>query len=202
VKLANVTVAQLDYLVAALDAETWKDAAEQVGVSPSAFSQGIAELERRLGIELFERAGRRRIPLPAAIEAARHASRILGDVGQLTRWASTVREGESGRLNIGMIDTAAVHHFGDTLVKYRTELPDVELRLTVQPSASLQERVGPDRLCCTSARRCARRTTSCRRAVVRVRATNDPKKFTPNLGTLGRFSARVSHTRGDRSGPS
>ncbi|MBP7596286.1 MAG: LysR family transcriptional regulator, partial [Candidatus Microthrix sp.] len=49
------------YLRAAARAPSWTEAAAQLGVTQSALSQGIAELERRLGITLFERLGRRRV---------------------------------------------------------------------------------------------------------------------------------------------
>jgi DNA-binding transcriptional LysR family regulator len=137
VKLANVTVSQLEYLDAALAHDTWKDAAAAVGVSPSAFSQGLAELERRLGVALFDRQGRQRTARPEARVAAEHGTRILAELRGLSRWAEETREGGVGQLTIGMIDTAAVHHFGDALVAFRTAHPDVSLRLLVQPSASL-----------------------------------------------------------------
>jgi hypothetical protein len=60
--LPNLSVQQLDYLVAVHDAPTWADAAAAVGVTPSALSQGLSELERRLGVALFARDGRRRVP--------------------------------------------------------------------------------------------------------------------------------------------
>jgi DNA-binding transcriptional LysR family regulator len=134
---ANVTASQLEYLVAVLDNESWKDAAVQVGVSPSALSQGLSELERRLGIPLFDRQGRRRIATAAAHEAGRHATRILAEMRELGRWAAEVRDGSAGQVSIGMIDTAAIHHFGDALVGFRNEHPDVTLRLLVHPSGHL-----------------------------------------------------------------
>lgn len=110
-----------------------------MGVSPSAFSQGITELERRLGLQLFEREGRRRVPNEFAYTAAEHARRILGEMQNLGQWVQAVREGDTGRLTIGMIDTAAVHHFGDVLMAYRRRYPDVAVHLTVRPSAHLFE---------------------------------------------------------------
>ncbi len=56
--LPQLTIQQLDYLVAVADHATWAEAAASLGVTPSALSQGLAELERRLGIGLFERVGR------------------------------------------------------------------------------------------------------------------------------------------------
>ena len=118
-KLANVTTSQLEYLAAVIAEPSWKDAAANVGVSPSALSQGIAELERRLGVRLFDKQGRRRMPTAEATVALAHATRILAEMRELSRWAEQARGGSVGQLSIGMIDTAASHHFGDTLVGFR-----------------------------------------------------------------------------------
>lgn len=140
-KLANVTTSQLEYLVAAVTEPTWKAAAATVGVSPSALSQGISELERRLGVRLFDKQGRRRVPTAEADAALIHASRILGEVRELTRWAEEARGGGVGQLSIGMIDTAAIHHFGDTLISFRRAHPALTVRLLVQPSNALLDQL-------------------------------------------------------------
>ena len=135
--LTNLSSAQLEYLVAATEQPTWKDAASAVGVTPSALSQGIAELERRLGITLFDRHGRKRIPTATGLEAAERAQRVLAELRELHQWAGEVREGRVGDLSIGMIDTAAIHHFGDVLVGFRTAYPSLVVRLQVRPSNEL-----------------------------------------------------------------
>ncbi len=136
-KLANVTTSQLEYLVAAHSSATWKDAAAVVGVSGSALSQGIGELERRLGVRLFQKQGRRRVATAAADDVLPYAVRILAEMRELSRWAEQARGGGVGQLSIGMIDTAAIHHFGDTLIGFRRDHPDLTVRLLVQPSNTL-----------------------------------------------------------------
>jgi len=132
------TAAQLRYLVAAIDAGSWTAAAERLEVSASAFTQGISELERRLGdIELFAKEGRRRVPTAEATTVAGHARSILDELEALDRWAALSRSGDVGTIRAGMIDTAAVHHFGDALVRFRTLHPDLDVHLTVRPSAEL-----------------------------------------------------------------
>jgi len=141
VKLANITTSQLEYLLSAVEEPTWKDAAAKNGVSPSALSQGITELERRLGVRLFDKQGRKRVPTSEAHNAASHASRILAEMRELTRWAAEARGGGTGQLSIGMIDTAAIYHFGDTLVSFRRDFPDLTVRLQVQPSNLLLDQL-------------------------------------------------------------
>lgn len=135
--LPDLTVRQLEYLAAVSASSTWAVAAGTLGVTPSALSQGIAELERRLGLRLFERRGRRRIPTPQAVPVIDHARRVLAQTADLAAWAAETRSGRRGRLRIGMIDASAIGHHPDALRTFRRSHPAVELHLTVAPSADL-----------------------------------------------------------------
>jgi DNA-binding transcriptional LysR family regulator len=135
--LPDLSIRQLEYLVAVADASSWAVAADGVGVSPSALSQGLAELERRIGVPLFERDGRRRRIRDSAAPAVSHARHVLGLTGDLANWADRLREGRTGRLRLGMIDAAAVGHHSGAVRRFRADRPDVDLRLRVAPSAPL-----------------------------------------------------------------
>ena len=135
--LPNLTVQQLEYLVAVSRADTWADAAASVGVTPSALSQGLAELERRVGVVIFERRGRRRVIAPSAHQVLAHAEAVVARTQDLARWAAGRRAGRSGQARVGMIDAAAVHHFPHVLRRFRQDRPDVDLRLSVAPSGPL-----------------------------------------------------------------
>lgn len=135
--LPDLSIRQLEYLVAVDEAPTWASAAQAVGVSPSALSQGLAELERRLGVALFDRESRRRQLRPAALPVVAHARQVLGLTADLARWADRLRRGAAGRVRLGMIDAAAVVHYPDDLQAFRTEHPEIELLIRVAPSASL-----------------------------------------------------------------
>jgi DNA-binding transcriptional LysR family regulator len=135
--LPNLGIQHLEYLRAVLAAPTWAQAAADVGVTPSALSQGIRELERRLGVTLFERSGRRQVLRPQAAEVAAYADRVLAQTRDLARWADEARSGRAGRVRLGLIDAAAVHHFPDALRAFRDERPDVDLHLVVAPSGAL-----------------------------------------------------------------
>ena len=141
-QLPDLSVRQLEYLDAVTRAPTWATAAAELGVTPSALSQGLAELERRLGVPLFERQGRRRVPTDAAGPVIDHARRVLNQTADLARWAADRRHGRTGRLRVGMIDAAAVGHHPEALRTFRRQRPDVELHLTVAPSAPLLAQLG------------------------------------------------------------
>jgi len=135
--LPDLTIRQMAYLVAVVDEATWAMAAERVGVSPSALSQGLAELERRLGVPLFEPQGRRRVLRRSARPVVDHARRVLALTRDLVDWTDRVRGGRHGRVRLGMIDVAAVVHFPAAVAAFRAEHPDVGLTLSVAPSAQL-----------------------------------------------------------------
>lgn len=137
--LPDLSIRQLEYLVAVADHETWAVAADEVGVTGSALSQGLSELERRLGIPLFERSGRRRVLRATAEPVLEHARQVLAITGDLARWAERSRDADVGSLRVGMIDVAAVHHFADTLHEFRDNHPDLNLHLRVAPSGTLIE---------------------------------------------------------------
>ncbi|HEU5083430.1 MAG TPA: LysR family transcriptional regulator [Acidimicrobiales bacterium] len=133
----QLTTQQLEYLVAVDTHGTWAEAAAALGVTPSALSQGIAELERRLGIALFARDGRRRVPTRDHAEVLRYAESTLAATRDLARWLASRQAGTTGAVRLGMIDAAATHHFRDVLRRHRRHRPDVALRLAVGPSRSL-----------------------------------------------------------------
>lgn len=135
--LPDVSIRQLEYLVAVTEHPTWSDAAAAVGVSASALSQGLGELQRRIGVALFEPDGRRRRFRPEARPVLAHARQVLALTGDLVAWSERVAGGATGRVRVGMIDVAAVVHFAGVLASFRREHSDVDLTLTVAPSGAL-----------------------------------------------------------------
>ena len=135
--LPDLSIRQLEYLVAVDTSPTWAIAAERVGVSASALSQGLAELEKRVGIVLFDRAGRRRVLRPTARPVLEHAQQLIALTGDLARWSQRTRDADQGEIRLGMIDAAAVHHFPHILRSFRDNHPDLDFHLRVAPSADL-----------------------------------------------------------------
>ncbi len=136
-QLPDISIRQLEYLVAVADSPTWAVAAAEVGVSPSALSQGLAELERRVGVDLFRSEGRRRVVREAASPVLDHARQVVSLTGDLQAWSERVRGASVGSVRVGMIDVAALVHFPDVLAKFRSDRPHVDLHLTVAPSRGL-----------------------------------------------------------------
>ena len=199
---SSLTTQQLEYLLAIDRTATWAEAAAGVGVTPSALSQGIAELERRLGVALFERDGRRRVPTRDHAEVLRYAEQTVAATRDLARWADGRRGGRSGRVRLGLIDAAATHHCRDVLREYRDARPDVELRLTVGPSSALLAgpRAGPTSTssCASSLRRRHRGSRSRPCSTTRWPCSRPPgteREPTGRLGSVGDVPVGLAHPR-------
>lgn len=135
--LPDISIRQLEYLIAVADSPSWKSAAERVGVSPSALSQGLAELERRVGVPIFEADGRRRLIRASATPVLDHARRVVTATSDLATWSASLSAAATGRVRLGMIDVAAVTHFPDVLRTFRADRGGVDLTLSVAPSREL-----------------------------------------------------------------
>lgn len=132
---------QLAYLREVERSGTFTEAAERLGVSQPALSQSLAELERRLGVPLFERHGRLRVLTEAGREVARFASEVLGRAAELRGWLTAYQDGAGGTLTVGMIDAASLYALPEAVRAFRDAFPGVTLRLVVDDSTTLADRL-------------------------------------------------------------
>lgn len=104
--MRNVTIRQLQMLVASAEAGSFTRAGEKLFVSPAAVSFQIKQLEDQFGFSLFERIGRRVDPTDAGHALLGFARTVLQ---ALTDADDTLRslEGEvAGRIRLGAVSTA------------------------------------------------------------------------------------------------
>lgn len=137
----NLHLHQLAYLLAVARTGGVTRAAEVSHVSQPALSQALAELERRLGVPLLERAGRGRRLTPAGQEVAAFAERVLADAAGLERTLVAYSSGDGGVLRVGMIDAASIYLLPEAIRAFRAAYPAVDLRITVETSGELLRRL-------------------------------------------------------------
>ncbi|MEZ4553806.1 MAG: LysR family transcriptional regulator [Dehalococcoidia bacterium] len=132
---------QLTYLREVARLEGFTRAADALGVSQPALSQSLADLERRLGVPLFERDGRLRRLTSEGREVLAFAERSLADLAGLRERLAARRLGEAGVLRVGMIDAASLYVLPSVIGRYRALYPEVELSLLVDTSTALISRL-------------------------------------------------------------
>lgn len=117
--------------LAALDHGSLMAAARALGTSQPTLGRHIAELERQLGVVLFERTARGLLPTPAARQLAGPA-RAMALGAQALRHAANGREaGLAGTVRITASQPVACVLLPPMLVRLRAALPDTEIILLV-----------------------------------------------------------------------
>lgn len=123
-------VRQLSYVVAVVDNGTFTAAADACHVTQPTLSQGIAALERELGVQLFNRV-RRGVVLTAAGEALLTPARVATGALRTARDAVAAVKGVvSGTLDIVTLPTLAAAPTADIVGAFRRAHPGVTVRIS------------------------------------------------------------------------
>ena len=99
-------------------------------VSQPAVSFQIKQLEKRLGVRLIERIGRKAVPTAAGSELLEHAARIQGEVEATLEAMARHAGGTIGRVRIGTGATACIFLLPPLLRELRGRFPDLEITVT------------------------------------------------------------------------
>ncbi|SHF21250.1 LysR family transcriptional regulator, hydrogen peroxide-inducible genes activator [Kaistia soli DSM 19436] len=141
-----ITLRQLRYFEALARHLHFGRAAEECGISQPALSQQIQEMEAMLVLPLVERGARRLALTPKGEEIARRATRILGDVRDLTDFASHGGGVLSGTLKLGVIPSVAPYVLPKVLPLVHEAYPGLELHLRETRTDQLRQELAQGRL--------------------------------------------------------
>ena len=131
------TLQQLRYLVAIADAGSFGAAADDEFVSQPALSSQIKELERKLGVTLFERSARGAMLTSHGVEVVERARVVLREMNDLVE--TTKHDGNQlrGRIGLGVIPTLAPYVLPDVVRAFTSEHADAELHIRELQTAHL-----------------------------------------------------------------
>jgi DNA-binding transcriptional LysR family regulator len=132
---------QLTAFVAVVEKKSFSQAAERLGVTQPAVSLQIRALEKRLGVQLLDRSGRRVEPTEAGQRLYRNAQRMLAAEEQLL---DELAEGERivGRFELGASTGPGGSVVPILLGELARTYPDVSIALTVADTHRIIELVG------------------------------------------------------------
>ncbi|MFE3262472.1 LysR family transcriptional regulator [Nocardia sp. NPDC059091] len=119
----------LGYVVAIAEEGTVSGAARRLHVTQPTLSRQVRELERRLGVALFEREGRGLTPTAAGAALARRAAAVLAEADAALEDVRLAAQGMTGRLTVTFAGSGINGPLGAVLGRVRRELSGVDLRL-------------------------------------------------------------------------
>jgi DNA-binding transcriptional LysR family regulator len=133
---------QLAAFCAVVERRSFSQAAEQLGVTQPAVSLQIRSLEKRLGLQLLDRSGRRVEPTDAGRRLYRSAQRLLAAEEQLLGELGEEVEGElAGRLEIGASTGPGGIVLPVVLAEFQQRHPGVHVALAVSDTQRVVEQV-------------------------------------------------------------
>ena len=107
---------------------SFSKAASILGYSQAAVTIQIRQLEKELGVRLFDRIGKKVSLTHQGVVFSRHASRLMTDLSQAK---SALKEGGAmtGRLCIGSIESVCASLLPELIKRYHSLYPDVSISI-------------------------------------------------------------------------
>jgi DNA-binding transcriptional LysR family regulator len=128
--MRSLNLDQLQALIDVADLGSFSAAARRLNLTQPAVSLQIRELEKRAGIPLIERIGKRAFPTAAGRELLDHARRLRAGADAALNAMKRHKDGNVGRVHIGTGVTALTYLLPTVLRKLRADHPGIELVVT------------------------------------------------------------------------
>lgn len=125
-----IETSQLQTLVAVTKAKSFSRAAEDLGVTQSAISQSIKNLESKLEIKIFKRSGKNVVLTPEGERLHQFGAHFLSEMRETLDDLQSDKELMRGKVRIGTLTGIGKSWLAHEIVVYAKENPD--LRLSVR----------------------------------------------------------------------
>jgi len=125
-KLDTRHLAQLSAIV---EAGSFQAASELLGLTQSALSRNMKQLEQRVGTQLFLRDGRKSEPNAMALRLAKSGLAIRIAEEQASGHAKNIASGDTGELRLGAPPIVAGKYLSTILAKFINENPSCTVEL-------------------------------------------------------------------------
>jgi len=139
--MRGLNLDQLGTFVEVIERGSFSAAADRLDLTQPAVSLQIRQLEKRLGVRLIERVGRRARPTPAGTELLVHARHIAEAVAAAQEGLAPYASGAIGRVRIGSGATACIHFLPSVLRDLRQRFPKLEIIISTGNAADVLRQI-------------------------------------------------------------
>lgn len=148
VRRPTFTLEQLRSFVAVAQTEHISQAAASLYLTQAAVTQQVKHFEQGVGLQLFERDGRRVRLTDAGRSLAESCQAALRAVEVVDDSAKSMRELQSGSIHIGASPTCASYYLPTRLADFARRHPAIRLDVAVAPTGELNRKVVAGSLDC------------------------------------------------------
>lgn len=136
-----ISLKQITYALAVERTLHFKKAAEECAISQSALSTALAEMEKQLGFQVFERDNKKVLVTPLGRAVLDKARAIKVQMEDLQHLADVHKKPLSTPLSVGVIPTICPYLLPVILPSLHSQYPDLELEVSEEQSHVLVEQV-------------------------------------------------------------
>lgn len=139
--MRSLNLDQLQALREVVALGSFSAAADKLRLTQPAVSLQIRELEKRIGVRLVERLGKRAYATAAGEELVAHARRLAQDAEQAIAAMRRHRDGWIGRVRLGTSVAVCTYLLPPVLTKLRHSQPDLEVLITLGTAENVVSRI-------------------------------------------------------------
>jgi len=125
-----MTLQQLEYIIAVDTYRNFRLAADKCFVTQPTLSMQIIELEKNLGVKIFDRSKKPVIPTDAGILVIEQARTVLNEAAKINEILSNKKNKVEGELRLGIIPTIGPYLLPLFLKNFMNNYPGVKVILT------------------------------------------------------------------------
>lgn len=139
--MRNLNLDQLQALREVIAHGSFSAAAEKLRLTQPAVSLQVRELEKRLGVRLVERVGKRAYPTTAGEELLAHAQRLAQEAELALAAMRRHRDGWIGRVRLGTSVAVCIYLLPPVLAGLRRAYPTLEVAIAVATTENVVSRI-------------------------------------------------------------
>lgn len=139
--MRNLNLDYLHTLARVVELGSFSAAARQLNLTQPAISLQIRDLERRFGVRLVERMGKRAFASPAGRDLIEHAKRLVHEAAEAAATMRRHREGRAGRVRVSANDIFCSYLLPRAIERFRRRLPEAEIVVGIASSSNAVNQV-------------------------------------------------------------
>lgn len=137
----NYSLKQLKVFVTVAQEKSFSRAGERIGLSQSAVSHSVKELENHTGVRLLDRTTREVVLTDAGQQLALRLERLLDELNSTLRDTGRMGQQLSGKVRVAASQTISAHLIPQCIAESHRRYPDIQFILHDRPQQWVMESI-------------------------------------------------------------
>nr|WP_241697732.1 LysR family transcriptional regulator [Mariprofundus sp. NF] len=126
----------METFAAVVEAESFTQASEHLGISKSFVSKQVSQLEQSLGVRLLHRSTRKLSLTDEGSSFYKHCRLIVSEAEKAKAELLESQQNPRGRIRIAVPQSLIISRAGDVLLQFQKQFPDIQLEVMASGAAA------------------------------------------------------------------